>query len=571
MTVLSSILYIIICFPLWQISSSLLEEDFEDSLPPSLDNHVYLHQEVRAASGDLSYYESDIEISFSDPSLEGEIRRSLENLDIYTTLLPTTTVMHEDFAPELGNIAWYHNSVKIPNVQKYNTSSNWQGTMVLYTLTVNDVTDSDQGNYTCSLNSSGTLQAKSTILGNIKTLQISSSDNVDSFSDGDQFNLTCCSPDIGEFNVTWTENGPAGGTGNPTSNTTCSIYSLTPNAIELLSLVTSYTCSFQRNKGATISKTIKVTYYKKANIIIPSSLQISARKNLNVNCQTNMNVTKIVWTKNTMSNIVANSGILQQDGVTPAWAGTYFCVVYQGSLSTYANLTVIIIPLPLTEEITVYPLQTYLTCENTAPVQLTCCVNGPGYTRNFTNGSPPIHDTTLNCSYSNMNFDCNTKTPVSVSCVVFNSQNDNVTSKAMTISYVQDQQNCKAQDGRPETPSGKTYDVPCQTFDTTMLGTKTFICNDGSWSVQEDNCYSARIFQELLNVQDVVSVPGPQLLQSFPKLLDNITVLATSEKETILNSSKTLELMVQIISILANTTQMSVPVDQPMMQVCLYV
>lgn len=66
------------------------------------------------------------------------------------------------------------------------------------------------GNYTCSLNSSGTLQAKSTILGNIKTLQISSSDNVDSFSDGDQFNLTCCSPDIGEFNVTWTENGPAG-------------------------------------------------------------------------------------------------------------------------------------------------------------------------------------------------------------------------------------------------------------------------------------------------------------------------------------------------------------------------
>lgn len=42
-----------------------------------------------------------------------------------------------------------------------------------------------------------------------------------------------------------------------------------------------------------------------------------------------------------------------------------------------------------------------------------------------------------NCSYSNISFDCNTKTPVSVSCVVFNSQNDNVTSKEMTISYVQ--------------------------------------------------------------------------------------------------------------------------------------
>ncbi|XP_077345050.1 adhesion G protein-coupled receptor F5-like [Lithobates pipiens] len=633
MTVLSSIVYIIICLPLWQISSSLPEEDFEDSLHPSLDNHVYLHREVRAASDDVSYYESDIEISFSDPSMEAEIRRFLENLDIYTPLLPTTTVTHEDFAPvcnltesqancscakdyeclgtlgpctetdcicitnlplqkycnsptrilispstvfqgdtvtidcllkEFGNIFWYHNSVKIANTQKYNTSSNRQGTMVLYTLTMNDVTDSDQGNYTCSLNINGTLQENSAILDNIKTLLISSSDNMDSFSDGGEFNLTCCSPYIGEFNVTWTANGPPGGTGNSTSNTTCSIYSVTPNVQEFLLSVTSYTCSFQRNKGATISKTIKVTYYKKASITIPSSLKISTRKNLNVNCQTNMTVTKIVWTKDTISNIVANSGSLRKEGVTPSWAGTYFCIVYQGSLSTYATLSVNIIPLPRTEEITVYPLQTYLTCENPAPVQLTCCVNGPGYTRNFTNGSPPIHDTKLNCSYSNVNFDCNTKTPVSVSCVVFNSQNDNVISKAMTISYVQvtaDQQNCKAQDGRPGIPSGKTYDVPCQTFDTTMLGTKTFICNNGSWSVLQDDCFSARIFQELLNVQDVVN--GTQVLQDFPKLLENITGIATSEKETILNSSKTLELMVQIISILAKA---DVPVDKPMMQ-----
>ncbi|XP_040204403.1 adhesion G protein-coupled receptor F5-like [Rana temporaria] len=433
--------------------------------------------------------------------------------------------------------------------------------MVLYTLTMIDLTDSDQGNYTCSLNANGTLQAQSINLKDIKTLQISSyPDTRDSFSDDGEFNLTCCSPDIGEFNVTWTTIGPAGGTGNPTSNTTCSIYSVTPSPMEFLSSVTSYTCNFQRNKGATISKTIKVTYYKKANITIPSSLKISTRKNLTVNCKTNMNVTKIIWTKD--NNTVANSGLLQKNGVTPSWAGTYLCVVYQGSLSTNASLTVIIIPLPLTEEITVYPLQTYLTCKNTALVNLTCCVNDTGYTRNFTIGSAPIHD--KNCSSSNINFDCNTKTPVSVSCVVFNSQNDNVTSKEMTISYVQataSQQNCKAQNGLSETPSGITNVVLCQTFDATLLGEKTFICNDGSWSVLNDDCYSAKISQELENVKDVVN--GPKLLQDFPKLLENITVIAKNEEKNIQNSSKTLELMVRIISILANTT---IPVDQPMMQ-----
>ncbi|KAM5163370.1 adhesion G protein-coupled receptor F5-like isoform 1-T2 [Mantella aurantiaca] len=635
MTDLSPILYLFLCLPFWQASSRLSEEDLHrlTSSIFQLDNHVALHREVREASGDLSYYESDIEISFSDPSLEAEIRRHMQKLDIYTPLLDTTAVTNADLVPtcnlneayancscgkdydclgtlgpcsdtgcicitslplqkyctlktimaispstlfqgdtvtidckfsELGSISWYWNSEKkISDSQKYNISSVWQSALVLYTLKIKDLTDADKGNYTCSLNSNGTLKAQSKILDNIKSLQITPSNDVDSFCDGAAFNLTCCSPDIGEFNVTWTMSGPAGAAGNVTSNTTCSTYILTQNFTELCPTVTNYTCSFQRNEVTTSSKTIKVTYYKRAIITIPSFTKLSAGKNLNVPCQTDT-IAKTVWAKITISNIVTDNNLLQKTGVTASWAGTYFCVVYQGNLSTHANLTVTVVPLPAKEEITVYPLQTYVTaCENTALIKLTCCVNGSGYTRNFTNGTPPIPETNWNCSSTNITFDCNTKTPVSVSCVIFNSLNDWIQSDAMAISYVQvtAEQSCKAQDGIPEIPSGKTYPVPCQTFDKTMLGTKTFICNNGKRSELQDDCYSAKIFQELLNVQDVVY--GNQVQQLLPGLLGSISGAANSEKDTILNSSKTLQFMVEILSTVAN---ISVPVDKSMMQ-----
>ncbi|XP_072266178.1 adhesion G protein-coupled receptor F5-like [Pyxicephalus adspersus] len=457
------------------------------------------------------------------------------------TLFQGDTVTINCWFRELGNISWSCSSnANISDGEKYKTSYSLRGTVTQYTLKIKNLTDADKGIYTCSLNSNGTLQAQSKSLSNIKILQLSSSDDMDVFSDGFAFNLTCCSADIGEFNVTWTVSGPAGVAGRTTNNGTCSIYTLMSNNTEFPSSVTSYTCSLQREERPTVAKVIKVTYYKRGN-----------------------NDANIVWAKDTINTIVTNSSLLHKDKVTASWAGIYFCVVYQGKLSTYAKLTVNVLPLPFKEEITIDPLQTYLTkCEKIASVIVKCCVNGPGYSIHFTHGTPPISDTSQNCSSTSVTFDCNTKTPAGVSCVVFNRLNDNITSDAMTISYDEEQKSyCKEQDGLPETPSGKTYVVPCQILDRTMLGNKTFTCQNGRWSEPVDDCYSARIFQELQNVQEVIK--GTQVQKLLPQLLENITVIATNEKETILNSSKTLELMVQIISTVANT---SVPVNPSMMQ-----
>ncbi|XP_018423541.1 PREDICTED: adhesion G protein-coupled receptor F5-like [Nanorana parkeri] len=425
------------------------------------------------------------------------------------TIFQGDTVTVDCMFGELGSVSWYLNANKISDGPKYNTSSTKQGAIVLYTLKIRSVADADKGNYTCSLNSSGTLKSQSKVLGSIKTLQISQSNDVDSFCDGPPFTLTCCSADIGEFNVSWNTSGLA------------------------------------------------------ANITVQSPVELSRRQNLNVTCHIDIEVANIKWAKDT--DIVASGKYLLKDRVPSSWAGTYFCIAYQGSLSTNASLTVIVIPLPSKEEITVHPLQTYLkTCENTALVPLTCCVNGSGYTRNFTHGSPLIPVANPNCSSTSVTFNCNTKTPASVSCMIFNRRGDFATSDAMTISYEPGPgENCKAQKELPETPSGKTYAVPCQTRDTAKLGTLTYTCRDGSWSEPVDECYSTKVFQELLNVQDVLNGTAVQVQQSLSELLSNISITATSEKETIQNSSKTLELMVTIISSVGNT---NVTVDKTMMK-----
>ncbi|XP_072266179.1 adhesion G protein-coupled receptor F5-like [Pyxicephalus adspersus] len=368
-----------------------------------LDDHISLLRGKRAAGADPSYYQADIEISFSNPSMAKELANVFQNLDVYASLPNTTQISSVEASPtctfngsfancscnqdydclgtpgpcvdgrcicittlplqkyclprtnitispsilfqgdtvridckfsDLGDISWYFNSMKISGSQKYNTSSNWQGTVVQYTLKIGNVSDADKGNYTCSLMISGTQQNLTKSIGKVETLQIQSSNDLDSYCDGAAFNLTCCSAFIGEFNVTWT-------VGSPSDNT----------------------------------------------------------------------------------------------------------------------------------------------------------------------------------------------------------------------------RSCKAGNGLYETPNGYTYSVDCQTINQTLLGTINYTCTDGIWSAPVNGCYSAKIFMQLVNAENIIK--GPEVQKTLPALLQSLTVVASDEKKNIRDSLKTLQTMIKVISTISNA---SVKVEPTMMK-----
>ncbi|XP_073481366.1 adhesion G protein-coupled receptor F5-like isoform X2 [Aquarana catesbeiana] len=469
-----------------------------------------------------------------------------------------------------GNISWYLNSkTPISANQKYSTSSGLQGTMVQYTLKIGNVIDTDKGSYTCSLATGGTPQNLTTTISVIKTLQIQSSNDMDSYCDGASFTLTCCCPDIGKFNVTWTLSDPSGIVGTKTSDGSCSIYTLTPSITQSCSSVINYNCNFTRNEGATFSKIIKVTYMQKASISFTSSSSsnnTSAGKILHIVCNTNIPISSIAWAKGTLTNIVNSSNTLFTSSASTAWSDTYFCIVYQGSLSTSASVMVNIVPLPKKEAISAFPLMTVITSCG-IQTKLSCCVTGPAFSSyriTFTNDNSPKFESNSNCYFTYITVGCTTGSTTTVSCVVYNRLGDSVPSDNMIVRYVEASSgDCKVDtsQGLPTSPSGSTYSVACLTITPSWLGTINYTCIDGIWFKAVNGCYSAAVYQQLDNVQNVIG--SPEVQQTLPVLLKNITATATSEKQNIEDSSQTLQLMVDIISAVSNA---NVAVEPVMMQ-----
>ncbi|XP_073481367.1 adhesion G protein-coupled receptor F5-like isoform X1 [Aquarana catesbeiana] len=467
-----------------------------------------------------------------------------------------------------GSISWYFNSTTLISAnQKYNTSFGLQGTMVQYTLMIGNVSDTDQGSYTCSLTSSGTPQNQTITISTIKTLQIYHLNGViekDSYCDGAAFTLTCCSADIGKFNVAWTPIDPSG---TVTSEGSCSIYTLTPSISSCSSPTVNYICNFTRNEGATSSEIIKVNYIQRADISFTpssSSYDISAGKILTIICNTNSPLSSIAWAKDTLTNIVNSSNTLFTSSASTAWSGTYFCIVSQGRLSTSASVSVNIVPLPRKEVISVFPLMTVITsCD--PPTKLSCCVADPAsssYIIKFTNDNSPTRDLKTNCYFTYA--ECSTGSNTIVSCVVSNHLGDSVTSDNMIVSQVKASSgDCKADASQelPSSPSSSTYSVGCSTKNPNMLGTINYTCTNGIWSSPVSSCYSAAVLQQLVAVQDVLK--GPAVQQDLPRLLQNISATATNQTANIASSSQTLQLMVNIISTVSSA---NVTVEPAVMQ-----
>ncbi|KAM8953266.1 adhesion G protein-coupled receptor F5-like [Pelodytes ibericus] len=485
-----------------------------------------------------------------------------------------TIVCH--FSGYASDISWSKDSIKISGDSKHMITNNPQYT----TLVVKVVSKSDAGNYQCIIKTDSDNQVQNTQV-DIIALTIKKSDDVDVACNGSVLNLTCCSGDSNTFNVTWEITGSLKIMGHARYNSTCNIYTIQPNLSECPAeqsgFITIYKCAFQGINGAATVSQIAVTYIRKANVQILPVVPLLIGSPLEITCQSDVpNNGVFVWSKDNSADKIDqlwystayNTSILKTSIATMDWSGTYFCSFNQKIFSSTVTLSVTIVPLPSAQAIQVAPLEITRPCNFSQT--LTCCFpNNGDYTVKFSYDSGEI--TAKNYSYignqicytADYPVKCDSSKPdTAITCVIVNELGATTKSADIIITSwdgISDK-SCEAQDSLPSSPDGGKYSILCHKLDPKQMGTIDFICIKGSWT-STNNCYSARLFTQLLQVEALAS--SPQVQKQVTDFLVNLSDVSTSEKQNISTSTQNLKFM---LTILYAVSQINTTVGTDMME-----
>ncbi|KAE8605301.1 hypothetical protein XENTR_v10015056, partial [Xenopus tropicalis] len=586
-------------FLLFQMSKGLMAEDKEEQFLPS-DEQFHIHQILRTGYNEQEYlrrqkrdtadtYVAVLEISFADASLGGtlqnvltgstELKDALSSIVTLTGFQVSQNVSSITVSPEnpfvgdmvtiqcqfsdLTDVSWLHNSQAIRNTDKYNTSN----TSALYTLKIKNVNMEDAGSYTCTGPGSPTASLQ------IRSLSISPTSNIPLVCNGKGVNLTCCSPDISLFNITWT--AAAGSlliTGTQSTNSTCSIYTIQADSSQCPSQysgsVTNYTCTFQGIYGATGSAAVQVTYLKPATVTITGPTSVSAQSSLSLRCQSDVsNIDRVTWSINGLA-IATDKQILNKDGstltvspVTMDWNGTYLCTLYQQNLPSSGSCEVKVLNLPNQQTIQVDPISIYQKCGNPQP--LNCCIpldSSSVYTVEFVPsaalqlGNQVTHGQ-LKCFSANYTATVCPQTAV-FTCVISNGITS-VSSPQMQITYWSDTEIliCPAMQeppNLPESPNGAQIIIPCQNTNPSLTGNITYTCSNKQWTNQT-NCTSVVVFNQYVAVQNLANGPAPA--QQMPTFIQSLSNTTQTNKETIASSPTNINTIVNILSIVSDNSK----------------
>ncbi|XP_053317207.1 adhesion G protein-coupled receptor F5-like [Spea bombifrons] len=467
------------------------------------------------------------------------------------------------FSGTSTSVSWLHESTRLLNGSRNLIINNEQNTI----LTINNVSMDDAGTYTCDVTAGGESQVQK-IPVKITKLEIITTADADVVCNNTKLELTCCSEDIRMFGITWEISGSSSIAGTSSSNSSCGIYTITASETQCRAVksgsATNYTCVYQGIYGARGTRVISVTYLRIANVTVRAE-PVSVGKTLKITCESDTDYTKIMWAKDRIDSYLDDrfSNKVIEANATMSWSGVYFCFIHQKHLRSIGSANVTVVPLPKLEEIQVEPLDVTRLCNSWQ--RLTCCFKKQDCTVRFIHGNTAIPGGEKEdvadqvCYKANYNVNCDNGNPQTafITCEVTNRLNDSARSRQMIIrSRNGDNENkksCTIINEAITIPHGTNYSVLCMRQDPNQVGNITYTCNNGELETRKD-CYSARLYSQLLDVQNVVNSPQPET--TLPAFIASLSDVSSVEKGNISSSAGNIDLMVNIITTVSsiNTT-----------------
>ncbi|NXI15541.1 AGRF5 protein, partial [Irena cyanogastra] len=486
-----------------------------------------------------------------------------------------------------ANATWYHFDQTISTGSQYSIETDLATRRSI--LKITNITTKDSGSYSCVFIMSSLYHTEiHNATETISVFPLHVTPNVE------DIDVTCNSPEVQakglllsccidrhltSLKVSWKVNGAINITGASILSGNCTGYQLNINESlcppEKSGAVTTYTCEMETGHGARRTRSIRVTYLRKAHITISSSTNstVSEGYGFNVTCESDVsNYDSINWkiqsgndTKTVdCDTCIKNSkfpatSVLTVRSASQDWRGTYTCTFSQKNLDSSANVTIVVISLPLKQNILIDPIATSIQCQ--VPRPLECCINAKTVRdyrvtfwveQNEFQVEKKKKDNLLCYVYNHTEKECNKEKEFVAYCKFTNRIGQEVDSEHIRL-YLIPGKKISCSDSLGTGTERAVLIKPCcdvKNPEGFTRGNTTYQCINSSWKVARNDCLSGPINDLLSNAESLVN--SPEAKAQLPSYLAQLKEQTRKELATINNSSANLGAIVTILDMVSS-------------------
>ncbi|NWV47246.1 AGRF5 protein, partial [Daphoenositta chrysoptera] len=486
-----------------------------------------------------------------------------------------------------ANVAWYHSDQTISAGSQYSIETIPATRRSI--LKITNITTKDSGFYKCVFIRSSQFHteihtAKETV--SVFPLHVTPNfKDIDVICNSPEMQtkgllLSCCiDRHLKSLKVSWKVNGTINITGASILSGNCTGYQLNINESlcppEKSGAVTTYTCEMETGHGARRTRSIGVTYLRKAHVTISSSTNstVSEGDAFYVTCESDVsNYDSISWkiqsghdTKTVDCDMcIQNSkfpatSVLTVKSATQDWRGTYICTFSQQNIESSANVTIEVISLPLKQNILIDPITTSIQCQ--VPHALECCISAKtvrDYRVTFVVQQNEFQvekkkkDNLFCYVHNHTEKECNKEKELVAYCKFINRIGQRVDSEHMRLHLIQGKK-VSCSNGLGIGAEKDTLIKPCcdvQNPKGFTRGNITYKCINSSWIVARNDCLSGPISDLLSSAESLVN--SPEAKAQLPSYLAQLKEQTRKELTTINKSSANLGAVVTILDMISS-------------------
>ncbi|NWW17465.1 AGRF5 protein, partial [Falcunculus frontatus] len=487
-----------------------------------------------------------------------------------------------------ANATWYHSDQTISTNAWYSIET------VLATrrsvLKITNVTTKDSGSYRCVFTTSSPSHTEiHTAKETVSVFPLHVTPNIE------DIDVTCNSPEVQtkglrlsccidrhlrSLKVSWKVKGTINITGQSILSGNCTEYELSISESlcppEKSGAVTTYTCELETGYGARRTRSIAVTYLRKAQVTISSSTNsiVSEGYAFNVTCESDVsnydsvswkiqsgNDTKTVDCDMCIKNIKFPAmSVLMVKSATQDWRGTYICTFSQKNLESSANVTIEVVSLPLKQNILIDPITTSIQCE--VPHALECCISAKTVRdyrvifvvqQNEFQVEKKRKDNLFCYMYNHTEKECNKEKEVVAYCKFINRIGQGVDSERMRLHLISGKNKISCSDRLGIGTEGSTLIKPCCDAKNPKgftRGNTTYQCINSSWRVARNDCLTGPINDLLSSAESLVN--SPEAKAQLPSYLAHLKEQTREELTSINNSPANLGAIVTILDMISS-------------------